>query len=438
MLDLITRLYPILRSITGDGNRKTLRIIQEQVPSLVIHEVPSGTQCLDWTVPPEWNCRSARLYDPTGKVVVDMADHNLHVLNYSTPFSGEVSWDELEQHLFSLPDKPDLIPYRTSYYVRNWGFCLADNVKQALPRHGKFRVEIDSSLDENGSLTYGEFFLPGETEDEVMISVHICHPQLAIDNLSAVAVATKLAAEARPSYQGLRIVFLPGTIGPIVWMSRNLEKVGVDGQLNKIWVLALAGLAGQIQIKHPDKVHIRPGNVDSIIGPEVIAAKEIGLEAVIMPYEPYGYDERQYNTPDSYVPAVRLGIADYEGYPEYHTSADNLTSLNEHALKEFYLFMVQLLSATFEGNRYNDYRPAVGLGEPQYGKHGVYERLPALWPNKREREMAMFWLCSRLDSHTISKIAYDSGLPTLLLVRVAAMLVEVGLLVKLPTDETDE
>ncbi len=215
--DLIKELYPICRSITGNGVRETLRILQRYIP-LEIKEVPSGTQVFDWTVPREWNIRDAYVKNSRGEKVIDFQKSNLHVLNYSIPVHKVVSLGELREHLFTLPDHPDWIPYKTSYYKENWGFCLSHNQFLEL-EEVDYEVFIDSTL-ENSSLTYGEFYLPGERPDEILISCHVCHPSLANDNLSGVSLATLLARQLnsfahRYSY---RFLFIPGTIGAITWL----------------------------------------------------------------------------------------------------------------------------------------------------------------------------------------------------------------------------
>lgn len=217
---LAERLFPICRSITGDGVRRTLDILAEHI-ELKRHEVPSGTQVFDWVVPKEWNIRSASIKDMTGRTLLDFANSNLHVLNYSTPVRRTISSAELKQHIHTLPDQPDLIPYRTSYYAENWGFCMAHSRLLELP-DGDYEIEIDSEL-RDGSLTYGEYFHRGETEREFLFSAHICHPSLANDNCSGLALLTHLAQEisSRRTRYSYRFLFAPGTIGALAWLARN-------------------------------------------------------------------------------------------------------------------------------------------------------------------------------------------------------------------------
>ena len=226
MYALCERLFPICRSITGAGVRDTLTILQEHL-DLTVHEVPTGTPAFDWQVPREGNIRSAWIADSSGRRLVDLANSNLHVMSYSTPVDKVVDLQELQQHLYSLPDFPDRIPYRTSYYDERWGFCLSHRQREALV-DGQYRVHIDSTLIE-GSLTYGEYFIPGERDEELLVSTHVCHPSLANDNLSGMAVAIALAQSIAalphmPRY-GVRFIFIPGTIGAITWLAVNTARI---------------------------------------------------------------------------------------------------------------------------------------------------------------------------------------------------------------------
>ena len=242
---LVQKLFPICRSITGDGVRQTLAILQCHIP-LEVNEVPSGTPVLDWTVPPEWNIRDAYIARDDGTHVVDFASNNLHVVQYSLPIDAVMPLAELRPHLHSLPEHPDWIPYRTSYYTENWGFCLTDRQLSSLA-DGFYRVVIDSDL-KPGHLSYGELFIPGDTDDTVLFSCHICHPSLANDNLSGIAVATMLAChiqKLRPRHS-YRFLFIPGTIGSLTWLARNEDKVG---QIVHGLVLSCLGDAGGMTYK---------------------------------------------------------------------------------------------------------------------------------------------------------------------------------------------
>ena len=224
---LVAELYPICRSITGDGVRRTLEIVDREIGGLEVSEVPTGTQVLDWTVPREWNVRDAWVANAAGERVIDFQASNLHLVSYSVPVRATMSLAELKEHLFILPDQPDLVPYRTSYYAERWGFCASRRLVDSLPE-GDYEVCVDSTL-ADGHLTYGERLVEGRTSDEVLVSCHVCHPSLANDNLSGIAVATRLASlldqGPRPRYS-YRFLFIPGTIGSITWLARNEDHLG--------------------------------------------------------------------------------------------------------------------------------------------------------------------------------------------------------------------
>ena len=277
--------------------------------------MPTGTQVFDWTVPKEWNIADAYIKGPDGRRVVDFHDNNLHVVNYSAPVNARMALAELRPHLHSLPNQPDLIPYRTTYYAETWGFCLSHRQLESLP-DGQYEVVVDSSL-RDGALTYGECVLPGQVEDEVLISTHICHPSLANDNLSGVAVAVALAQilASAPRRYTYRFLFVPGTIGPIAWLARNQGKVS---RIKHGLVLACVGDRGSINYKRS-----RQGSAD------IDRALECVLRSRATPFEvrdfsPYGYDERQYCSPGFDLPVGSFRRTPHGEYQEYHTSADNL------------------------------------------------------------------------------------------------------------------
>ena len=314
MFQLIRKLYPICRSITGDGVRETLKILQEYIP-LTIHEIPSGTEVFDWTIPKEWNIRDAYIKNANGEKLVDFQKCNLHVLNYSLPINKKVSLDELKAHTFTLPERSDWIPYRTSYYKENWGFCLSYNQLSSLA-DGKYEVFIDSSL-QDGHLTYGEYFVKGQTDDEVLISTHVCHPSLANDNLSGIALAVFLAKHLsqlslRCSY---RFLFTPGTLGSIAWLSLNELHAS---QIKHGLVLACVGDSGQITYK---KSRQGDAEIDRAV---LQVLKDAGDPYEIFEFSPYGYDERQFCSPGFNLPVGCFMRTPHGKFPEYHTSADNL------------------------------------------------------------------------------------------------------------------
>ncbi len=395
---LVEELYPICRSITGNGVRETLKKLAEHI-ELTIHEVPTGTQVFDWTVPKEWNIRDAYIKDGNGEKIVDFQRSNLHVMSYSTPVRHTLSLEELKPHLFSLPEHPEWIPYRTSYHNEQWGFCLTHKQLGEL-RDEEYEVCIDSSL-ENGALTYGEYYLQGEVADEVLISCHICHPSLCNDNLSGIAVATYLAkflsAEARRySY---RFVFLPGTIGPITWLCLN------EAQLENIkhgLVLALLGDAGSSTYKKSRQGH---AEVDRIVAHVL---QHSGHPFNIVDFSPYGYDERQYCSPGFNLPVGNLMRTPNGCFPEYHTSADNLDFVRPASLADSWEKCRSVME-TLEGNRtYINQNPKC---EPQLGRRGLYRAISGQ-AERGQHEMAIFWVLNLSDgTHSLLDIAERAAMP---------------------------
>jgi aminopeptidase-like protein len=414
MIRFIADLYPICRSITGNGVRQTLAKVGERIP-LEIHEVPSGTQVFDWTVPKEWNIRDAWIKDTHGRKIVDFKHLNLHVLNYSVPVHKKVSLAELKEHLFTLPDQPGLVPYRTSYYQENWGFCMAHHQWLGLAA-GEYEVCIDSTL-EDGSLTYGECFLQGEAEREVLISCHVCHPSLCNDNLSGLAVCTFLAealakAPRRLSY---RFVFIPGTIGSITWLARNDSSRILAGL-----VAANLGDPGRFHYK---KTRRGDADIDRAVL-HVLKGKAHEVEEFV----PFGYDERQYNSPGFNLPVGSLTRTPYGRYPEYHTSADNLDLIRPESLEgslRTYLSVMNVL----EGNRrYLNLNPHC---EPQLGRRGLYRMIggDSTEQGGRQRELALLWVLNLSDGeHGLLDIAERSGMPFEAIRAAADALLEAGLL----------
>jgi aminopeptidase-like protein len=413
MIDLIRDAYPICRSITGDGVRRTLAMLQERIP-LEIREVPTGTPVFDWTVPREWNVRDAWIKDPSGRKVVDFQECNLHVLNYSVPVHEKLPLAELKKRLFTLPDQPDLIPYRTSYYKETWGFCLAHRTLEELPE-GEYEVFVDSTL-ADGALTYGECLLPGDSEREVLLSTHVCHPSLCNDNLSGIAVMTELARElqARPRRRySYRFLFIPGTIGSITWLALN--DVKVDHGL----VAANLGDPGDFHYKKS-----RRGNAE--IDRAVLAVlKGAGEPFGVEEFVPFGYDERQYCSPGFNLSVGSLTRTPYGRYPEYHTSADNLDFVKPEALEgslRTYLAVIDVL----EGNRrYLNLNPKC---EPQLGRRGLYRTIGGD-ESGRSRELALLWVLNLSDGENdLLDIAERSGMSFAAIRTAADALLEVGLL----------
>ena len=388
---LITELFPICRSITGDGYRQTMRILQRNIP-LQIHEVPSGTQVFDWVVPREWNIKDAYVKNAKGEKVIDFQKSNLHVLNYSIPINKVMSLKELKEHLFTLPDHPDWIPYKTSYYKDNWGFCLSHNALTKL-EDGEYEVIVDSTL-ENGNLTYGELYLEGEEQEEVLISCHCCHPSLANDNLSGIGLATILAkylqtASHRLSY---RFVFIPGTIGAITWLALN------EATLNRIkygLVVTGVGDSGKITYKKSRRGDTEIDRATSHV------LKHSGQDYNIIDFYPYGYDERQYCSPAFNLPVGCFMRTPYGQYPEYHTSADNLDSIHPESLGDSFSKLLAILHILENNRTYLNLNPKC---EPQLGKRGLYSSIGA-------NELALLWVLNMSDGdNTLLDIAERSGI----------------------------
>jgi aminopeptidase-like protein len=411
-------LYPVCRSITGDGVRQTLGRIRERVP-LEIVEVPSGTPVLDWTVPKEWNIRDAYVRDSSGRRVVDFQQHNLHVVSYSTPVHATLSLEELRPHLFSVPEKPDWIPYRTSYYREDWGFCLTHRqLESLLP--DMYEVCIDSTL-EPGHLTFGECLLPGASAEEVLISCHVCHPSLANDNLSGIAVATGLAERLRgmPHRYTYRFLFVPGTIGAITWLALHRDAVS---RIRHGLVLTCVGDSGPFHYKKS-----RQGNaaVDRAAA-HVLRHLSNGFE--ILEFSPYGYDERQYCSPGFNLPAGCLMRSVWGSFPEYHTSADNLDFLQPSALGESLRVCAGILDVLEANLTYRNLEP---YGEPQLGKRNLYRPTGGTAPGPET--LATLWVLNLSDGATpLLDIAERSGLPFPEVSRAAARLLEAGLLAPAP------
>ncbi|MDF7799391.1 DUF4910 domain-containing protein [Pontiellaceae bacterium B1224] len=397
MKRLIERLYPICRSITGNGVRETLGILREHIP-LEIHEVPTGTPVFDWKVPDEWNIREGWIKNPAGEKIVDFKTLNLHVLNYSEPVHKTVSLDELKKHLFTLPDQPDWVPYRTSYHNRNWGFCMADRQFQTL-EEGDYEVFIDSDL-EPGALTYGEVLIPGRSEKEVLLVTHVCHPSLCNDNLSGIAIAAKLIQQLaeRDLKYSYRILFLPATIGAITWLSRNQEKLG---RIQLGLVLCLLGDAGPLRYKKS-----RQGNsqIDRVMQ-RVLKASGQAFQS--LEFSPYGYDERQFCSPAFNLPIGRLSRAVHGEFPEYHSSADNLDFVKEDALEASLAVMERFVDAVERADVYINLKPEC---EPQLGRRGLFKAIGGQSETK-DFQMALLWVLNQSDGfHSLEDITEASGL----------------------------
>jgi aminopeptidase-like protein len=415
ILALAARIFPICRSITGDGVRQTLREVGAHI-DLQLHEVATGTPVLDWTIPREWNIRDAWIKNERGEKIVDFKRSNLHVMSYSVPVQRRMSLTELKKHIYTLPGQPDLIPYRTSYYAENWAFCMPHRQFEAL-RDETYEVSIDSSL-ENGHLTYGEYFHKGETEDEFLLSAHVCHPSLANDNCSGIALLTHLAKRisglrTRYSY---RFLFAPGTIGAITWLARNEDRVD---RIKHGLVVSMVGDRGGPTFKKS-----RRGNSD-IDRAMVHALNHSGMSPVIEDFYPYGYDERQYCSPGFDLPVGLFSRSKFGAIPEYHTSADNLDFIQADALGESYRLINETIGAIEANGIYRNTSPK---GEPQLGKRGLYGAIGGD-KDAAAANMAMLWILNQSDgTNSLLDIAERAKLPFAVVQRTAKLLGDHGLL----------
>ena len=320
--DLMRRLFPLCRSLTGSGVRATFDMLEEYIP-LTRSDVPSGARVCDWTVPHEWNISDAYIATSDGRRVVDFRRSNLHVVSYSEPVRATLSLEALRPHLHSLPDKPDVVPYRTSYYERTWGFCLSHRQLLEL-EPGEYEVVIDSTL-APGHLTYAELELDGQLQDEILISTYVCHPSLANDNLSGIAVATIVAKQLahRPRRYSYRFLFAPGTIGPLAWLDRNRERLDL---IRHGLAVACMGDDGALTYKRS-----RHGDVEIDRAAEV-TLRDRGAPHRVIEFEPWGGDERQFCSPGFDLPLGALTRTAHADYPGNHTSADALDRIRPETL----------------------------------------------------------------------------------------------------------
>jgi len=416
LYERIRRLYPICRSITGDGVRETLRLIAEEI-ELEVREIPSGTPVFDWTVPNEWNIRDAYIADARGERVVDFRASNLHVVNYSVPVHGHMSLAQLRPHLFSIPEQPDWIPYRTAYYAETWGFCLSHRQLEQLEDQ-TYEVHIDSSL-APGHLTFGQSYLAGETADEVLFSSHVCHPSLCNDNLSGISVAVSLAKilRDRPRRYSYRFVFAPGTIGAITWLA--LHQPQAERVAHGV-ILACAGDRGPLTYK-------RSRRGGAAIDRAFAHLLKDRPGAQLQEFSPLGYDERQYCSPGFNLPVGVLSRTPHGCFPEYHTSADDLDLVAPEALADTLSLLLELVDVIEGDATFRNLNPRC---EPQLGRRGLYAAMGGhTGQDRRLREAALLWVLNLSDGgHSLLDVAERSGLPFGTVRDAAASLEAAGLL----------
>jgi len=387
--ELIEQLYPICRSITGNGVRETLDIIKKIIP-IDIREISTGTKVFDWEIPKEWNIKDAYIKNSKGKKIIDFKKTNLHVLNYSTPINKKMNLEELKQHLFSIPEHPDWIPYLTSYYKENWGFCLTHKQYENL-KEDTYEVVIDSTI-EDGKLTYGELFIKGDTDKEILFSTYVCHPSLCNDNLSGAVLLTFLAQmlmhmDLKYSY---RFLFIPETIGAITWLSLNEDKIP---KIKHGLVITCVGDPGKSTYKKS-----RKGDdlIDKIVEKVLI---DSGGPYEILDFFPSGSDERQYSSPGINISMGSLMRTPYGRFPEYHTSADNLDFIGSEYLANSLEKYLNVISILENDRAYINLNPKC---EPQLGKRGVYRMTSGQKSEDRSdesfiNELAMLWVLNLSD-----------------------------------------
>ncbi len=442
MFQLIEELFPICRSITGNGVRQTLKNLKKHIP-LKTHEIPTGTKVFDWVIPKEWNINDAYIIDPDGNKIVNFKESNLHVLNYSTPINQKISLSDLKNHIHTIPEKPDLIPYVTSYYSENWGFCMKHSEFVKL-KEGDYQILIDSELN-NGNLTYGEYFIPGKNESEILLTCYVCHPSMCNDNLSGVILLTFLAKYLTnfENKYSIRFLFIPETIGSITWLQIN------EKNLNKIkhgLVATCVGDSGNFTYK---KSRSGDTEIDNTV---IQLLKNSESNFKIVDFFPWGSDERQFCSPGFNLPVGSLMRSMYgnKDFPEYHTSADNLNFVNKTSLADSFLKYMSIICKLEENfgkfsNQNSNYKKEETENlefyknlnpkcEPQLGKRGIYRLLGGQNNdlNNRKDEFALFWVLNLSDgNHSLSDISKISGFDQLEIKKAVDILVEKNLLQKI-------
>jgi len=418
--DLVFGLYPIHRSQTGEGVRESLQILRSLIP-LEIHEVPSGMRVFDWEIPQEWNISDAWIADDSGNRIVDFCNSNLHVVNGSDPVHTTLSWGDLKKHLITLPEQPDLVPYRTSFFGSGWGFCISHNQFNELERLGESQYEvcIDTSRT-TGSLTYGELLIPGESDSEVLLSTHTCHPSLANDGISGMAIAAFLGQWLRRQKHrySYRLLFAPATIGTITWLALNKQ------QVNKIrhgLVLSCLGDSGHLNYR---RSRSSTAEIDRTV---VDVLSETCDDFAVHEFEPFGYDQRQFCSPGFDLPVGCLMRTLNGEFPEYHTSADDLNCVRASALHHSFTTLTRILDR-LEQNYSDAFVNVMPECEPQLGKHGLYHAFGSK-PDAQNMQRATMWLLNLSDGrHSLVDIAYRSKLSVSLLAEAAELLTHHGFL----------
>lgn len=416
MQRLMSDLYPLNRSITGPGLRATLRRVAEEVP-LDLTEVPTGTKVFDWTIPREWAVDEAWLEDESGQRFAEFSRCNLHVMGYSVPTDVTLPLAQLRSRIHTLPHHPEWIPFRSSYYREDWGFCLSEREAASLPE-GQYHAVVRSRLFD-GSMTLGEHLHRGQSNDEILVFAHTCHPSLCNDNLSGIVVAAQLAGylAGRNTHYSYRFLFAPATIGSIAWMALNEPSLA---NIRHGLVLAMLGDGAPL---HYQCTKAGGAAIDR-------AAANVLThhypDARLLDFSPWGFDERQFSTPGINLSVGRLTRSLSGQFPEEHTSADNLDRISPVALGESWRAALRIFEALEGDCRYVNLSPK---GEPQLGRRGLYRQTGGHYDSVPERHLALLWLLHLCDgAHSLLDVAGRSGLDMGLLMQCAADLQQAGLL----------
>jgi len=418
MVELMHELYPLCRSLTGNGVRVTLRIVDSVLP-LEVTEVASGTPIFDWVVPKEWNISEAWIADAAGERIVDFAETNLHVVGYSTPVRRTMRGAELLERLHTHPERPDWVPARTAYWAETWGFCVTGAQRARIRPEDEYGVCIDSTL-EDGHLTYAEAVIPGRTDEEILLSTYICHPSLCNDNLSGIAVlayaGSALAARDDLRYT-YRLLFSPGTVGPLTWLARNRERL--DRVAHGI-VVACAGDRGHVTYKRSRR---GDADVDRAVAHVLRHSRP---DAVVEDFVPWGGDERQFCSPGFDLPVGALTRSAHGMFPEYHSSADDFDVVSAESLADSLDVLLDTLEVLERNAVYSSRSP---YGEPQLGRRGLYGQISS--GVRREGEgfhRAVLWVLNLADGdHSLLDVAERAELPFATVAAAADALVEADL-----------
>jgi aminopeptidase-like protein len=427
MWNLMQSLYPLHRSIAGPGLRQTLQVLRRHVP-IAVHEIPTRSRVYDWEVPAEWEVRDAYVADRHGRRWIDYRQCNLHVMSHSQPVRRQMSWEELQPHLHSLPDQPDWIPYRTAFFREDWGFCATHRQLHAMQQLSDevFEVVIDADF-KSGALSLGELVLPGSERDECLIHVHTCHPSLADDNLSGIVVASFLANHLaqRPRRWTYRFVFAPATIGAITWLwMRQGDLASIRAGL----VLSLLGNEGPFHYKRSRQ---ESSFIDRACGHVL---RQRGMADNVLPFSPMGYDERQFNSPGFQLPVGLLTRTPHGQFPEYHTSGDNCEFIAPERLGESLQCCLDVLEVLECNAAYENQCP---YGEPMLGRRGLYQAF-GQHASRGTLQKALLWVLNGSDGkHDLLQIAVRADLPFTIVRQAAELLHEHELLRRLPDTKSE-